>query len=374
MQFKVSSTRLLVQLQTLSRVIATKNTLPILGDFLFNIEGNNLTITSSDSETTMISRMEIENLGNDGRFCVGARLLTDTLKEFSEQPIEFNVNDDNLGILLRSDYGEYKFVGENADQYIELKNLSDDSFHFSIPASTLLNGINRTIFATADDDIRPVMTGIDVDLTESSVTFVGTDAHKLVRFSNTNVHADQPCSFILPKKPATLLRTVLPKEEDDVDVTFDEKNVCFRLPNITIICRRVEGRYPNYNQVIPQNNSHHIVVDRLSLLNTLRRVQVFANPNNNMVKLALSNNQIMVSAQDVNFSTSAEERVPCQYDNEPLNIGFKSLFLVDILANIDASEVRLEIEDPSRAGLILPNENAEGEDLLMLLMPMLLNE
>jgi len=374
MQFKVSSTRLLVQLQTLSRVIASKNSLAILSDFHFTIEGNNLTIKSSDSETTMISHVEIENLGSEGSFCVGARLLTDTLKEFSEQLIEFNINDANLGILIRSDYGEYKFVGENAEQYPEMTQLSEQNFRFSIPAATLLNGISRTIFATADDEIRPVMTGIDIDLNESNVTFVGTDAHKLVRIVNSNVHADQPCSFILPKKPATLLRTVLPKEEDDVDVTFDEKNVIFRLPNLTIICRRVEGRYPDYNRVIPQNNTHHIIVDRLSLLNALRRVQVFSNPSNSMVKLALTENQIVVSAQDVNYSTSAEERVPCQYESEPISIGFKSMFLIDILANIDAQEVRLEIEDPSRAGLILPNENAEGEDLLMLLMPMLLNE
>lgn len=374
MKFRVSSTRLLVQLQTLSRVLTAKNTLAILNDFLFSIEGNYLIITSSDSETTMISTLEIENLEGNGRFCVGAKLLTDTLKEFSEQPIEFNVDNDNLGILIRSDYGEYKFVGENADQYPILPQVEAENFQFSIPAAVLLNGINRTIFATADDDIRPVMTGIDVDLNEQSVTFVGTDAHKLVRYINTDVHADAPCSFILPKKPATLLRNVLPKEEDNVEVTFDSKNVCFQLPNATIICRRVEGHYPNYNAVIPQNNSHHVVVDRLSLLNALRRVQVFSNQGNSLVKLALSDNQIIVSAQDINYSTSAEERVPCQYASEPMNIGFKSVFLIEILANIDATEVRLEIEDPSRAGLVLPNESAENENLLMLLMPMLLNE
>lgn len=374
MKFRVSSTRLLVQLQTLSRVLTAKNTLAILNDFLFSIEGNYLIITSSDSETTMISTLEIENLEGNGRFCVGAKLLTDTLKEFSEQPIEFNVDNDNLGILIRSDYGEYKFVGENADQYPILPQVEAENFQFSIPAAVLLNGINRTIFATADDDIRPVMTGIDVDLNEQSVTFVGTDAHKLVRYINTDVHADTPCSFILPKKPATLLRNVLSKEEDNVEVTFDSKNVCFQLPNATIICRRVEGHYPNYNAVIPQNNSHHVVVDRLSLLNALRRVQVFSNQGNSLVKLALSDNQIIVSAQDINYSTSAEERVPCQYASEPMNIGFKSVFLIEILANIDATEVRLEIEDPSRAGLVLPNESAENENLLMLLMPMLLNE
>lgn len=374
MKFRVSSTRLLVQLQTLSRVLTAKNTLAILNDFLFSIEGNYLIITSSDSETTMISTLEIENLEGNGRFCVGAKLLTDTLKEFSEQPIEFNVDNDNLGILIRSDYGEYKFVGENADQYPILPQVEAENFQFSIPAAVLLNGINRTIFATADDDIRPVMTGIDVDLNEQSVTFVGTDAHKLVRYINTDVHTDAPCSFILPKKPATLLRNVLPKEEDNVEVTFDSKNVCFQLPNATIICRRVEGHYPNYNAVIPQNNSHHVVVDRLSLLNALRRVQVFSNQGNSLVKLALSDNQIIVSAQDINYSTSAEERVPCQYASEPMNIGFKSVFLIEILANIDATEVRLEIEDPSRAGLVLPNESAENENLLMLLMPMLLNE
>ena len=373
MKFKVSSTKLLVQLQTLSRVISSKNTLAIFNDFLFNIEGNNLTITASDSETTMQTLIEIENLEGDGRFCVGARLLTDTLKEFSEQPIEMTIDNDNLGILIRSDYGEYKFVGENADQYPQMPALSDDRHEFTISASALLSGIARTVFSTADDEIRPVMNGINFDLSEDSITFVGTDAHKLVRLVNTTVKSEVPCSFILPKKPALLLRNILPKEES-VDVAFDGKNVCFRMMNYTVVCRQVEGRYPNYNAVIPQNNSHHVVVDRLSLLNALGRVQVFSNQGNSLVKLALTENQIMVSAQDINFSTSAEERVPCQYDNEPINIGFKSVFLIEILANIDAAEVRLEIEDPSRAGLILPNENQENEDLLMLLMPMLLND
>ncbi len=374
MKFRVSSTRLLVQLQTLSRVVSTKNTLAILNDFLFNIEGNYLTITSSDSETTMITTIEIENLEGDGRFCVGARLLTDTLKEFSEQLLEFTIDNDNLGILLRSDYGEYKFVGENADQYPNMPEVEAENRQFSIPASTLLNGINRTIFATADDEIRPVMNGVDIDLNEQSVTFVATDAHKLVRYISNSAHLDEPHSFILPKKPAMLLRNILPKEEDNVEVTFDSKKVCFQLPATTVICLQVEGRYPNYNTVIPQSNSHCVVVDRLSLLNALRRVQVFSNQGNSLVKLALSENQIVVSAQDINFSTSAEERVPCQYNQEPMNIGFKSVFLIEILANIDATDVRLEIEDPSRAGLILPNEAVEGESLLMLLMPMLLND
>lgn len=374
MKFQVSSTKLLVQLQTLSRVISSKNTIAIFNDFLLNVEGNSLTITASDTETTMVTTIEIDNKEGNGMFCVGARLLTDTLKEFSEQPITFTIDDANLGILIQSEYGEYKFVGENADQYPALPVLDADCHRFSVAADVLLSGINKTVFCTADDELRPVMNGIDFDLHEGDVTLVGTDAHKLVRYINTSVHVETPCSFILPKKPANLLRNVLPKESENVEVVFDAKNVRFALLNYTIICRQVEGRYPGYNAVIPKNNSHHIIVDRLSLLNAVRRVQVFSNQGNSMVKLAITNNQIVVSAQDINFSTSAEERVPCQYDNEPMNVGFKSVFLIEILANIDSPEIRLELEDPSRAGLIIPTESADNEDVLMLLMPMLLND
>ncbi|MBR3564980.1 MAG: DNA polymerase III subunit beta [Paludibacteraceae bacterium] len=374
MKFSVSSTKLLVQLQTISRVLASKNTLAILSDFYFELNDNQLTIKASDSETTMFTSIEVFDVEGQGKFCVGARLLTDTLKEFAEQPLLFTIDDENLSVIINSEYGEYKFIGENANEYPILNPLEEDSHTFEIMSEALLHGINKTFFCTADDDIRPVMNGIDFDLKEDSITFVATDAHKLVRLVNTSVKSEVPCSFILPKKPANLLRNILPKEDEQVQVTFDSKNIIFKSTNYTLICRRVEGRYPNYNAVIPQNNSHIIFADRLSLLNALKRVHVFSNQGSNLIKLEIRENMIIASSKDINFSTSAEERIPCQYDGEPLIIGFKSLFLIDILANIESNDVKLEIEDPSRAGLILPAENNDSEDLLMLLMPMLINE
>ncbi len=374
MKFTVSSSKLLNSLLSINRVISTKNTLEILNSFLFRLESSTLTITASDRETTLVTHVEVDEAVGNGEIAVVAKFLLDTLREFPDQPITFDINDENLAMVIVSSNGSYNFIGQNGKEYPELPQLTDDTRAFAMSADTLLSGINKTLFCTSDDELRPVMTGLFFDLKEDCVTMVATDAHKLVRYKNMTVQMDEPASFILPKKPATMLKNILPKEQGDVAVKFDAKNACFTFSNYTMICRLVEGRFPNYNAVIPTENPHKVIVDRQTLLNSLKRVSVFSNQGSNLVKLAFSNNEIHISAQDIDFSISAEERIACQADGLELNIGFKATFLVEILSNYTSTEVVIELSDPSRSGLVLPFENEENEDVLMLLMPMLLND
>ncbi|GHT33044.1 MAG: DNA polymerase III subunit beta [Prevotellaceae bacterium] len=375
MKFIVSSTGLLSHLQSVSRVINSKNTLAILDNFLFDIDGNKLTITASDIETTLITSLDIENEGGNGNVAIASKLLLDSLSGFSaEQPLTFDINDDTLTVKVTSTFGEYNFVGVSGDEYPQLPEAAADAQSLTVPVSTLLNGVNRTLFATANDELRPVMNGILFDFKTDGLTFVASDAHKLVRYKIADIKAETDSSFILAKKPANALKTILPKEAGDVSIQFDTKNAVFTLSNYKMVCRQVEGRFPNYNAVIPQNNPHKAIVDRVLLISSLKRVANFANQASNLIKLQIKNNAIVISAQDIDFSISAEERVTCQYDSEPINIGFKSTFLIDILANIDSPEVIVELADATRAGLFLPFENEENEDLLMLLMPIMLND
>ena len=375
MKFVVSSSELLGHLQAISRVISSKNTLPILDNFLFNLSGNDLEITASDLESTLITRMKLENTDGDGTIALPARILLDTLKEFSVQPLTFDINMDTMAVVISSENGKFNVVGQNGIDFPALPSIKKDKrFVFGINANILLAGISKTLFATADDELRPVMGGIFVEASTDKITFVASDAHKLVRYQRTDAHADDNSSFILPKKPASLLKNILPKEEGPVTVEFDDKNAFFILSNYKVVCRLVEGNYPNYNSVIPKNNPRKITIDRVEFFNTLKRVSVFSNQASNLVKLQLKGNQVMVSAQDIDFSISAYERIKCQYEGEEIEIGFKSVFLLEILSNIGSQDVMIELADPTRAGLFLPviSDN-ESEDLLMLLMPMMIN-
>lgn len=379
MKFIVSSNELLSHLQAISRVINSKNSLPILDNFLFELTGNTLTINASDIETTLITSMEVDNSEGNGKVAVASRLLLDTLREFADQPITFNINDSNLAMVITSANGSYNFIGQNGDEYPRLPQLQEDSHQMSLPVNQLSAGISKTLFCTADDELRPVMNGIFFDISRDALTLVATDAHKLVKF-NTSFNSvsfqegEERLNFILPKKPANMLKNILPKESGNVDIIFDSKNAYFKLNNYTMICRQVEGRFPNYNGVIPKSNVYKIIIDRVTLLNALKRVSVFSNQASNLIKLNFETNQIHISAQDIDFSISAEETINCQFDGEPIKIGFKSAFLIEILGNISSTEVVLELTDPSRAGIILPLENEPNEEILMLLMPMLLND
>lgn len=375
MKFVVSSSELLGHLQAISRVISSKNTLPILDNFLFNLTGSDLEITASDLESTLITRMKLENTDGDGTIALPARILLETLKEFSVQPLTFDINLSTMAVEISSENGKFNVVGQNGIDFPALPSIKKDKqFSFNINADVLLSGITKTLFATADDELRPVMGGVFVEAATDKITFVASDAHKLVRYQRTDAHADDNSSFILPKKPASLLKNILPKEEGLVKVEFDDKNAFFILSDHKVVCRLVEGNYPNYNSVIPKNNPRKITIDRVEFYNTLKRVSVFSNQASNLVKLQLNGNQIMVSAQDIDFSISAYERIKCQYEGEEIEIGFKSVFLLEILANIGSQDVMIELADPTRAGLFLPvSAENDAEDLLMLLMPMMIN-
>lgn len=374
MRFDVSSTALLSHLQSIGKVIASKNTLPILDNFLFQLEENTLTVTASDAETRLVTSLEVMNAEGSGLFCVSAKMLLDPLKELPEQPLTFDVNDANLEVFIHFQNGKYNFIGQKGDTYPQQKPLSEQAVEVVMDAQLLLNGISRSLFATADDELRPVMNGVYFDFHTDDLTFVASDGHKLVRLRNLSVKSEERASFILPKKPATLLKNLLAKEEGVIRLQFDDNNAYVRCANCEMVCRLIEGRYPNYNSVIPKENPFQVTIDRMFLLNALKRVSVFSNQSSSLIKLHLEDNLLTVSAQDIDFSTSAEERIPCEYNGDELSIGFKATYLIDILGNISSTDVILQLADPSRAGLILPLENQENEDLLMLLMPMMLND
>ena len=374
MRFDVSSTALLSRLQSISKVIASKNSLPILDSFLFDLDGNKLTITASDAETRLVTSVEVMNSKGTGLFAVSAKILLDPLKELPEQPLTFDINDENVEIFIHFQNGKYNFIGQKGDTYPLQKPLNDNAIAIIVDSQMLLNGISRSLFATADDELRPVMNGIYFDIHTDDLTFVASDGHKLVRLRNLSVKSPERASFILPKKPANLLKNLLGKETEMVNIKFDDNNAYVNCANFEMVCRLIEGRYPNYNSVIPQENPFKVTIDRISFLNALKRVSVFSNPASSLVKLQLKESEMVVSAQDIDFSTSAEEKIVCQFDGTELNIGFKATYLIEILSNINSEEVILELADPSRAGLIVPAENEENEDQLMLLMPMMLND
>lgn len=375
MKFVVSSTGLLSHLQNVSRVISSKNTLPILDNFLFKLDSNELEITASDLESTMITRIKLENTSDSGSIAIPARILTDTVKEFPEQPLTFEIDLAKLSIVINSENGKFTIVGQHAADFPQMPVIKAESKStVEMQPEVLFSGINKTLFATADDELRPVMNGIFIELSTDDLTFVASDAHKLVRYKRTDAKAEAAAAFILPKKPASLLKNVLPGEENPVTVEFDDKNAFFSTTDYKLACRLVEGNYPSYNSVIPTENPNKLSIDRVEFYNSLKRVSVYSNQASNLVKLSLKGNQMTVSAQDIDFSISAYERLNCQYEGEDLEIGFKSTFLIEILSNLGSTDVIVEFSDPTRAGILLPATTTnEAEDVLMLLMPMMIN-
>ena len=374
MKIKVSSAALFNRLTSINRVLNSKNSLPILDCYLFETQDLKMSITASDSETTLVTTVDLIECDANARFCIKAKTIQDSLKEISDQPIVFDVNLDTMEIRGEYQNGKFNIVGERADEYPAPHALDGDIQRHSIPQNILLGGINHTLFATADDEIRPVMTGVYFDFTPECLVFVGTDGRKLVRTKNLTIKSEQQLGFILPKKPANILKSLLQKSDDTAELTFNEKMACVETPEFTLTCRLIDGRYPNYNSVIPQNNPYKATIDRAALVSTLKRVLVFSSQSSAQVKLAFKKNTLTVSGQDVDFSTSAEEKIMCEYDSPAMNIGFKGTLLLDILGNLDGSEVIFELADPGRAGIITPSEQKEGEEILMLLMPMMLND
>ena len=374
MNFTVSSSLLSSRLQTISRVINSKNTIPVLDCILFELEGNKLTLTASDPDNTLNTSIEVVDCSEDFSFAISAKILIDSLKEISEQPIRFEVKKETLETTIFYQNGKYSLVGQNADEYPGAAVLGESAVAISVPTKVLSSGISCSLFATADDEVRPVMCGVYFDFTPESITLVASDGHKLVRCRDYSVTGAEKSAFILPKKPATLLKNLLGKEEqEDVAVEFDGRFAIFDMGEYKLVSRLFDGHYPNYNSVIPQNNPHKLTVDRAALISTLRRVAIFSSQVS-LIKLHLEENKVVISAQDTDFSTSAEESIACSYEGASMNIGFRASFLIDILNNTPGQDVVIELADPSRAGVIVPAEQVDKQELLMLLMPMMLTE
>jgi len=374
MKFIISSSALLSLLQTTGKVINSKNTLPILDYFLFDLHGGMLKVTASDLETTLVGTIKVDSVEKEGIIAVPSKLMLDSLKEFSEQPLTIEANESTWEIKMSWKSGSLAIPGTSGLSYPEMPALGEGHSEVNFEVDTLINGINKTIFATADDEMRPVLNGILIAMEPKLTTFVATDAHKLVKYTAEGDNGKLASSLVLPKKPAMLLRSILLKEEDAVGVAFDAKNVQFRLKNFTMVCRLIEGNFPNYNAVIPSNNPNKVIIDRVELLNGIRRVAVCSNQATNLIRLDFSPDKVVLTAQDLDFSVSANETLTCSYDGDKITIGFKSTFLVEILSNIETPSVLLELGDSTRAGVFKPiHDDKQTSSALMLLMPMMIN-
>ncbi len=374
MKFIVSSLRLLKSLQALSGVIGSKNTLPILDDFLFQLTESELKITTSDLDVTMTVRMVPDMVEGTGEVTIPARLLLEIMKNFPDVPITISVDSNTLAVELIAGEGRYKLAGHKSDEFPQLPVMADTSV-WEIPADVLAKGFDKTVFATGQDEIRPIMSGVLMEMTENYLTFVATDAHKLVRYRRMDVKSDVVASFIMPKKPINQLKSILSTLADEpVRIEFNKTNASFVFGDYMLICRLIEGRYPNYEAVIPKNNPNQLTIDRQTFLAAIRRVAVFSSKATHQVRFRITGQEIMLTAEDIDFYNEAKERLTCSYTGQDMEIGFNSRFFQEMLGNFDSNEVKLEMSAPNRAGILTPvdNEN-ESEDLLMLLMPVMLN-
>jgi DNA polymerase-3 subunit beta len=372
MRFIVSSQNLLRSLQAVSGVLNSSNTLPILDDFLVELSGNSLRITASDLETTMTVSMDVSMAEDDGIIAIPAKILIELLKTYGDTPLTFTVSENHV-IEIAADGAKFHITGHNAEEFPRAPELGETS-GFNLPAEVLLSAINKTIFATGSDDLRPAMSGVYCDLSTDSIIFVATDAHKLVRYKRTDASADNNVSFILPKKPLNQLKNILPADQTQVSISYNLKNARFNFNNIDLVCRLIEGRYPNYEAVIPTDNPNNLIVDRLSFITTLKRGSFFANKSTNQIRLAIRGQELFVDAEDVDFAHESRQRLSCTYSGEDMEIGFNSRFLIEMLTNLSTENIVLELSAPNRAGILRPvdSENKE-EDILMLVMPVMLN-
>ena len=374
MRFNLSSTALSSRLLTLSRVINSKNSLPILDCFLFEVHDGQLTITASDSENIMRGTLNLENCKGEGDFAVNNHTILDAVKELPEQPLALNVNMEEMKIYVTYQNGSYNFPILGADEYPKVQPMSETATTVTIGAEKLSDSLTRSLFATAQDELRPVMNGIYFDLKEDGLAIVASDGHKLVRNRNFSVKSETPSAFVLPKKPATLLKNVLSKDGGDVIIRFDDRSAEVSFAEGNLACRLIEGKYPNYNSVIPLDNPNQVTIDRKSLIGALRRVLPFASDSSQLIRFHVSSGLLELNAEDIDFSTSAKESIVCEYGGNPMSIGFKGSSMLDILNNLESDDVVIQLADPSRAGVIVPAVQPENEDVLMLIMPMLLND
>ena len=371
MKFIVSSSALLKQLQQISGVINANTVLPILEDFLFEIEKNKLTVVATDLETVMKIHMDIE-AKDSGRVCIPAKILMDSLKNLPDQPLTFNI-DKNFAVEITSDNGKYKVMGENPDNFPK-EPAADDTNSFNITSSALVTAINKTLFAVSNDDLRPAMTGVYFELDKKGMTYVATDAHRLVRYRRTDVSCPANDSFIVPKKPLNLLKTALPDNEDELKLSYNSNHLFIDHGTTQLVCRLIDARFPDYKVVIPADNPYRMTVSRTDFQGALRRVSVFSNKSTNQVALSITGSELQLAAQDVDFSFEGNERMKCQYEGEDLQIAFNAKYQIEIITATPSTEVRMELSTPTKAGIIKPVEQDENEELLMLVMPLMLNQ
>lgn len=370
MKFSVSSSELLKQLQVVAGSIGSNPVLPILEDFLFSINDNTLTIAASDLETSIITSMEVM-ADSDGVIAVPAKILLDTLKALPQQPITFSIDEKNFGIEITSAYGKYRLAGEDGRDFPTIPQVEGVDA-IEIPGSVLMQGVTKTLFATSNDELRPAMMGVYCQVDFSKMIMVATDAHKLVRFTYTELTSTVSTSFIIPKKALNLLKGILPAS-GPVEMAFNKSNAFFSFGNTQLICRLIDARYPDYNAVIPVDNPNVLTISRTDLQNSLKRIAIYANKTTNQVILSIANGGLTVSAQDLDFSNEATEQLACSYEGTPLMIGFNAKFLIEMLTVLESDEVKIELSSPTRAGILLPTDEVQGEDILMLVMPVMLS-
>lgn len=374
MKFTVSSTTLFKHLQDISRVINSKNTIPILDCFLFELNGTTLKLTASDAEITMTTSLELISCDEDVRFAVNAKMMLDAIRMIPEQPMTFDVNTQSLDIVANYQNGHYSIVGQKADEYPQPQNLGKDAQKLTIDAALLVEGLNRATFAAADDPLRPVMNGVYFDIKTEDLTMVASNGKTLVTDKFVTSKHESATSFILPSKPSALLRNVLPHVEGKVEITFDPRNTLFEMDGYTLTGRLIEGRYPNYNSVIPNDNPNKVTIDRASLINALKRIVIFAPKSTGVIKVSINDNNMVIVANDPEFGTYAEENISCEYGGAPMSIGFPGSSLLEVLNNLAGDNVIIELADPSRPALFIPTEQPKDEEILMLLMPMMFND
>lgn len=371
MKFVVSSTSLLKQLTAINGVITTNPVVPILENFLFEVSGGKLTVYASDLQTSMITEINVE-AKEKGSIAVPARILLDTLKNLPEQPVTFTIDEETYSIEISSDNGRYKLSGENATDFPKVPAVKN-GYSVDISSDVLGRAIASTIFATSSDELKPQMTGVYINISDSNTTFVATDGHRLIRYRRVDIASETANSLIIPKKALMLLKASLPSENNIVKIEFNASNAFFSFSNIKMICRLIDERFPDYENAIPVNNPNKLTIDRVDLLNSLRRISIYANKTTHQVRLKIAGSELQISAEDLDFSNEANERLSCEYEGEDMEIGFNAKFLVEMLNNLDCENIDLNLSAPNRAGLIMPAKQDANEDILMLVMPVMLN-
>jgi DNA polymerase III subunit beta len=371
MRFIVSSGYLLKNLQLIGGVVGSNAVLGVLEDFLFELEGNNLSISASDLETMMRVEIEVTNATNDGRICIPSKILTEYLKNLPDQPITLNVNETDRGIEINSDFGKYKISGENADDFPKEPQPGNAS-SFNISSIALLESISKTIFAVSNDTLRPAMTGVFFQLEEGgSINFVATDAHRLVQLNRSGLDHKSSDGFIVPKKGLQQMRNVLPAEDTQLEISYNSSHIFITNNKLRMSCRLVDARFPDYKAVIPTGNPYNLVINRTDLISALRRLSIFASKTTSQVVFDIVGNSLTISAQDIDFSYEGKETMTCQYTGEDMKIAFNAKLMIELISNIEGSEIQLELSTPTRAGIFRPMEKNENEDVLMLLMPLM---